>query len=257
MLKGEFSSLWTELGWLPILTPREKTDIDPLVSLFERWQIKEEDRNAALRDRCKSTDLYPCCYAIILGCPKGLWAEDSGICVCAWGRGVPTDELPWWLSSSFKPKVGLLFETEDLGLCQATTRISALAQNPADDSCCCKMRRSIPPERTSTCRDAALPWEPVGAPSGPLVAPLKTDASSITRLWCPGIWAAMDLETEGGGGCLDWHRDGERRTQKEEKDSSLTCKGSHKPKERSLTNATLMSSRVHGWNRRTRTPFVH
>lgn len=66
-------------------------------------------------------------------------------------------------------KVGLLFETQDLGSCQTTTRVSVLAQKPSDDSCCWE---SISLQRTPTRLSR-------GNQSKLLVSP-KTGASSIT-----------------------------------------------------------------------------
>lgn len=78
-----------------------------------------------------------------------------------------------------------------------------------------------PSSPTGTCGSSSL------APCGP---PPITGASSITLpelssapLWCPGIWAAVDMEAcqPAGGDSLESYPDGERQTGWEEKSTVL------------------------------------
>ncbi len=141
------------------------------------------------------------------------------------GSGVPTDMLPWWLSSSFKPgshlKLGLRFETEELGLCQATTRVSALAQKPTDDSYCEEMRRP------STC-EARLShgnvWKLLVAPLSPvpLPSPSMSFAASPLMSWDqPWTWRPISLQGEVAWKVSHQCTDGESEAWRERKD--VTC----------------------------------
>ncbi len=149
----------------------------------------------------KSAQSMLLCYYAPLS--KGPLTGGQCDCVCV-GSGVPTDKLPWWLSSSFKLgshlQGGPSLWNRGSGLVSNRHKGLSARSKPHRWQLLLGDEKSHPAAEDVDLRDPALPWEPVEAPRGPSWPPYN---------WClfhhPAWafrWALMswDLGSRGHGG---------------------------------------------------------